>query len=140
MSRSWLRLASITMTVALLSCSSATEPGTDVDFARALWLGRHPRAYTFEVAVTAFLSRPGFVRVQVSEGRVIDARDSSGQPIADYALTVDDLWDDLLLARARNELNSAKFSLWGVPTEVDVGELANDSGRHYSVRNFAVSR
>lgn len=141
MSRSWARVASIALAATVSSCSSATEPlGTHVDFERALWLGRHPRAYSFEVTVTAFLSRPGFVRVQVSDGQVVDARDSSGQPIADYALTVDGIWDALLAARTRNELNSAEFGPWGVPTEVDVGELANDSGAHYSVRNFAVIR
>ncbi len=140
MNRSWLRVASTTMAVVLLSCASATEPGTDVDFARTLWVGRHPRAYTFEVAVTAFLNRPGYVRVQVSDGQVVDARDSSGQPISDYALTIDGIWDTILLARMRNELNSVKFGPGGVPTDVDVGTLANDGGAHYSVRNFAASQ
>ena len=102
MRRSWTRAAWITVAAALSSCSSPTQAlGNHVDFERALWLGRHPRAYSFEVAVTAFLNRPGYVRVQVSDGRVVDARDSSGQPIVDYALTIDGLWDSLLLARER---------------------------------------
>ena len=139
MRRSWSRAAWITVAAALSSCSSPTQAlGNHVDFERALWLGRHPRAYTFEVAVTAFLNRPGYVRVQVSDGRVVDARDSSGQPIVDYALTIDGLWDSLLLARERHVLNSATFGSWGVPAEVDMGEMAIDTGVHYSVRNFVV--
>lgn len=138
MRRSWARVA-IIAAAAVSSCSSPTEAlGSRVDFERALWLGRHPRAYSFEVAVTAFLNRPGFVRVQVSDGRVVDARDASGQSIADYPLTIDAIWDTILLARDRHELNSATFGAWGVPADVDVGELANDSGARYSVRNFVV--
>jgi hypothetical protein len=141
MNRSWSRVAVIALSAVMWSCSSATEPlDTRVDFERTIWLGRHPPAYTFEVAITAFLSRPGYVHVQVSDGRVVDARDASGQPIADYMLTVDGIWDAILAARASNTLNSATFGPWGVPAEVDVGELANDSGAHYSVRNFVVSR
>lgn len=141
MRRSWARVALIAALGTLSSCSSPTEAlGNHVDFERALWLQRHPKAYRFEVEIVAFLNRPGFVRVQVSDGRVVDARDSSGQPIADYALTIDGLWDAILFARARNELNSATFGPWGVPAEVDVGTVANDGGAHYSVRNFVVIR
>jgi hypothetical protein len=141
MSRFWARAASIAMAVTVLSCSSATEPlGADVDFARTLWLGRHPRAYSFEVQITAFYSTPGYFRVQVSDGQVVDARDPSGQPVADFTVTVDGIWDALLAARAKNELNSATFGRRGVPAEVDVGPWPLDGGTHYSVRNFAASQ
>ena len=141
MSRSWARVASIALAVMVSSCSSATEPQSGgVDFARVLWLGSHPRTYSYEVAVTAFFGTPGSVRVQVSDGRVVSARDSTGQTVANFDLTVDDIWDDLLAARARNELNSAKFGQRGVPVEVDLGTWANDGGVHYSVRNFALTR
>jgi hypothetical protein len=141
MSRFWTRVVSIAMAATVLGCSSATEPhGTDVDFARAQWLGRHPRAYRFEVQITAFYSTPGYFRVQVSDGRVVDARDPSGQPVAGFAVTVDGIWDALLAARAKNELNSATFGQRGVPAEVDLGPWAIDGGMHYSVRNFAATQ
>lgn len=141
MLRCWSLVAVIALSAVVSSCTSATEPvGARVDFERTLWLGRHPQAYAFDVAVTAFLSRQGYVHVQVSDGRVVDARDAAGQQIADYTLTIDGIWDAILAARASNSLNSATFGPWGVPAEVDVGELANDSGAHYSVRNFVTSK
>ena len=141
MNRFWARALSIAMAVTVLGCSSATEPpGNDVDLARALWLGSHPRAYSFEVQISAFYSTPGYFRVRVSDGQVVEARDPSGQPIADFGVTVDRIWDALLAARAKNELNSATFGRRGVPAEVDVGPWAIDGGVHYSVRNFAASQ
>ena len=143
MSRCWLRIASIAMTTVLLSCSSSTEPhgSTDVDAARVLWLARQPRAYSFEVAMeSSWFRRSGYYRVQVSDRQVVAARDSSGQAVADFTITVDGIWDELLAARANNELNSARFDLRGVPLETDMGAWPVDGGRHYSVRNFAVSR
>jgi len=129
------------MMMVLLSCSRSTEPQrtTDVDAARVNWLARRPLAYHFEVQITAFYSMPGYFRVQVSDGRVVDARDPSGQPVADFSLTVDGIWDALLAARAKNELNSATFGQRGVPAEVDLGPWAIDGGMHYSVRNFAAT-
>jgi len=142
MSRFWPRAATITLAITLLGCSSTTEPlGNHVDFARALWLGRRPSAYTFEVATaSSWLPRSGYYRVQVSNGQVVAARDSSGQAVADFGITVDGIWDELLEHRARGELNSARFDERGVPVEVDMGPWAVDGGVHYSVRNFAASR
>ena len=141
MSRFWSRVASITVATTLLGCSGTTEPlGSHAEFGRALWLARHPRAYSYEVEITAFYSVPGYVRVQVSDGRAVDARDSSGQTVANFDLTIDDIWNDVEAARARNEVNAIRFDERGVPIDVDIGTWANDGGMHFSVRNFAASR
>ena len=143
MSRSWPGIASLAMATMLLSCSNATEPrgSTDVDSARIIWLARQPRVYSFEVATeSSWFPRSGYYRVQVSDGQVVAARDSSGQAVPDFTITVDGIWDELLAARASNELNSARFDLRGVPLEADMGPWAVDGGRRYSVRNFAASR
>jgi hypothetical protein len=77
---------------------------------------------------------------RVSSGEVVAARDSSGQAVADFTITIDRIWDELLAARANGELNSARFDFRVVPNETDMGEWPVDGGRHYSVRNFAVNR
>jgi len=142
MSRFWLRAASIAFFSTLLGCTGATEPlGTEVDFARNLWLAHRPRAYSFEVAPSsAWFAPTGYYRVTVSDGQVVSASDPSGKPLTDFTLTVDGIWDELLAARERNELNSVRFQSLGVPAEVDWGEWAVDGGVHYSVRNFARTR
>ncbi len=141
MSRFWSRVASIVVATTLLGCSGTTEPlDNHVDFGRTLWLARRPQAYSFEVAVVAFIPTPGYLRVQVSDGQAVDVRDSSGRVIPDPTLTLDIIWDQILRARATNDLNSLRFDERGVPVEVDIGHQADDSGIHYSVRNFAATR
>ena len=142
MSRFWPRIASIVVATTLLGCSGTTEPlGNHVDFARALWLARRPRSYSFEVAVTSsWTSTAGYLRVEVSDGRVVAVRDPAGATLEDFSLTVDGIWDQLLAYRARGELNAARFDARGVPLETDMGPWPVDGGMHYSVRNFAASR
>lgn len=141
MSRFWSRVASIAVATTLLGCSGTTEPSDNhVDYGRTLWLALRPQAYSFEVAVIAYIPTPGYLRVQVSDGQAVDVRDSSGRPLPDPSLTIDAIWDAILRARATNELNSVRFDKRGVPVEVDIGDMAIDSGIHYSVRNFAASR
>jgi uncharacterized protein DUF6174 len=141
MNRFWSRIATIAVATTLLGCSGATEPlGNHAEFGRALWLARRPQAYSFDVAVTAFFSAPGYVRVRVSDGQAVDARDSSGQTVANFNLTIDDIWNNVEAARVRNEVNAIRFDERGVPVEADIGTWANDGGVHYSVRNFAASR
>lgn len=143
MRRLWPRALSIATAITLLGCSSTTEPlgSTDVDAARARWLAFRPQAYAFEVEPSSSWFAPsGYYRVQVSAGQVISARNPDGQVVTDFALTVDGIWDQLLAARASEELNSARFDARGVPVESDMGEWPVDGGRHYSVRNFTVIR
>jgi hypothetical protein len=66
------------------------------------------------------------------------ALDRSGRLIQFPAFTIDTLWARILSARQAGTLNSAEFTISGVPTDVDIGEMANDSGVHYTIRNFAV--
>jgi hypothetical protein len=130
---------------ALLNCSGTGEPrgpdgplSADVDRARSAWLGDHPLAYRFEVAVaSSWFPRSGYYHVQVSNGQVVAAVSSTLQVVADFTLTVDTIWDHLLAARARGELNSALFNVRGVPVETDMGPWPVDGGLHYWVRHFA---
>jgi hypothetical protein len=41
---------------------------------------------------------------------VVGATDSAGKPVKDFSVTVDTVWEWLLAARARGELNSAHFN------------------------------
>jgi len=141
-------VAIIAVAAALLNCSGTSEPRSpdgllhaDVDRARSAWLGDHPLAYRFEVAVaSSWFPKSGYYRVLVSNGQVVAAVSSTLQVVADFTLTVDTIWDYLLAARARGELNSALFNVRGVPVETDMGPWPVDGGVHYSVRNFVESR
>jgi len=141
-------VAIIAVATALLSCSGTTEPRgpdgplyTDVDLARSAWLGDHPLAYRFDVAIASSWFPPsGYYHVQVSHGQVVTAVSSTLQFVADFTLTVDTIWDHLLAARARGELNSALFDGRGVPIETDMGPWPVDGGVHYSVRNLVGGR
>jgi Family of unknown function (DUF6174) len=140
MRRPWPRIVMLATSIALLGCSSATEPGSsiDVDTARARWLALRPSAYSFDVAPSSsWFPATGYYHVEVSAGQVVAARNPAGQTVADFTLTVDRIWDELLAARAINELNATHFDLRGVPLETDMGPWPVDGGRHYSVRNFA---
>jgi hypothetical protein len=143
MSRHMLRTAGIVAAaMAILSCSSPTEPRiTDVDLARSAWLANRPPSYSFELAWhSSWFGSTGFLRVQVVNGQVVAASDATGKPVANYSITVDSIWDDILAARARGDLNSVEFDQRGVPVESDMGPWAVDGGVHYSVRNFVESR
>lgn len=128
----------------IIGCSAAaTEPlHGDVDRARAQWLSEGATTYSFELATTSSWSPSGsYVRVQVSEGRVVAAAAPGGEP-APVGLppTIDEIWDRILDARERGQLNSAQFDRHGVPTESDMGPWPVDGGVHYSVRAFARAR
>lgn len=137
------RIAAIaTVSVAGITCGPITEPlKTDVDIAHEQWLANHPETYTFEVAtVTSINTNTGFYRIQVSNGQVVAAVDPEGKPVPDVTFTLDNLWDYVLAAHQKAELNRAVFNEHGVPLEVDFGTWSNDSGVHYSIRNFAESQ
>ena len=139
MARNWMRLSGIVAaSAALLSCSDATGPRHgNVDVARSRWLGSHPPAYTFEVATeSSWCPRSGYYRVEVRSGEVVIARDAAGRVVPGFTLTVEGIWDQLLAARAKGELNSAAFDVRGVPVECDMGSWPVDSGVHYWIREF----
>ena len=141
-SRSARAVAIVAVATVQLSCAGTTEPlHTDVNLARAAWLGAHLQAYRFEFAsASSWFPKSGYYSVQVSNGQVVAASDSAGGAAPDFTLTVDTIWDRLLSARARGELNSALFNRRGVPIETDMGSWPVDGGVHYSVRNFAEIR
>lgn len=139
----WTRVAAIGFAFAAFSgCSDATGPRhTDVDLARRVWLTSHPGAYTFEVATaSSWFPRSGYYHVQVLDGEVVIARDSAGQVVQGFGLTLDLIWEYLLDARTRGELNSATFDYRGVPVEIDMGQWPLDGGVHYSVQSFTRTR
>ena len=122
------------------ACQSTSEPRTtDVALAYSRWSAFHPASYSFDISVRAFVSSDGFSHVTVENGEVIDARQPSGEPIPSFTLTIDALWNEILAARQNGNLNSAVFTVAGVPLDVDIGDWALDSGVHYSIRNFSIT-
>jgi hypothetical protein len=138
------RLLFVGLLVAALvaSCSTATEPlHDDVDLARQAWLASQATSYSFEVATaTSWTPKSGYYRVRVADKKVVAASDASGKPIENFSLTIDEVWDRLLAARVKGELNSALFGRHGVPVETDIGPWSVDGGAHYSVRRFVRTR
>ena len=129
------------LAVTQLYCSDPAAPHNDVDAARRVWLASNVRNYTFEVAAaSSWVPRSGFYQVRVADRRVITAVDSAGKPAANFTLTIDEIWDRLLAARAQGQLNSVVFNERGVPIETDMGPWPVDGGVHYSVRSFAPDR
>jgi len=88
----------------------------------------------------AMMPRSGYYTIRVVDRKVVEAYRPNGEPAPDLALTVDEIWDEILAARASGELNSVLFDRRGVPIEADMGDWALDSGHRYSVRNFVPSR
>lgn len=128
----------------LVGCGGATtEPlHGDVDVARKAWLAEGATSYSFEVATaSSWFPKGGYVLVRVDDGRVVSTvapvgeRSPAGQPP-----TLDEIWDRILDARERGQLNSAQFDRHGVPIESDMGPWPVDGGVHYSVRGFTKSR
>ena len=127
----------------LVGCASnsTTEPRTtDVNLAYSRWSASHPASYSFDVSIDAFASSNGFIHVTVANGQVVQARQPYGAPDPTFTLTIDTLWNEILAARQNGSLHSAEFSLSGVPLDVDMGDWALDSGVHYTIRNFSVTR
>ncbi len=145
MNRHWVRTGmTALLLITPLGCSTSTAPPalhSDVDLARTVWLAAHPQAYTFEWASqSSWVRKSGFYRIEVADGRVVTAVDSTGKAVPTLTLTLDSLWARLLTARAKGELNSAEFDAQGVPVETDLGPWPVDGGVHYWVRNFARRR
>jgi Family of unknown function (DUF6174) len=93
--------------------------------------------YSFEVETMSMLPRSGFIRVRVDNGVITQALNPDGERAENFSLTIDGIWDAILRARARGEVNSVQFNPLGVPIETNIGTWANDGGVHYSVRGFA---
>lgn len=98
-------------------------------------------SYTFEVAMDfAMMPRSGYYTIRVVDRKVVEAYRPNGEPAPDLALTVDEIWDEILAAHASGDLNHVSFDGRGVPIEADIGDWALDAGHRYSVRNFVPSR
>jgi hypothetical protein len=131
-------LASMLASAWLIGCGSTEPLQSDVDLARRTWLSGGATTYSFEIATTSsWFPKSGYVRVQVAGGRVVAAiaPDGTSQPVTSQP-TLDELWDRILAARDRGELNSADFDRNGVPIETDTGPWPVDGGMHYSVRGY----
>lgn len=124
-----------------VGCASTTVPlphTNDVDFAHAQWLAFHPSSYSFDLSIAAFARIPGPIHITVANGQMTSAVDASRTPIQFPTITIDTIWARILSARQNGTLNSAEFTMAGVPTDADMGSWANDGGVHYTIRNFAV--
>ena len=136
------RFATLLASAWLIGCAdapTAPEPlHRDVDLARSTWLAVGATSYSFEISTaTSWFPPKGYVRVQVDGGRVVAAVAADGVSQPDFPPpTLDDIWDFILAARQRGELNSAEFDSRGVPVETDLGPWPVDGGVHYSVRRF----
>ena len=121
------------------ACSDPTEPGhSDILLARAAWLSAGIDDYTFQIATrSSWFPMSGYTHVRVLNGTVASATDEDGSPINDYDLTIESIWQQILGALDRGELNSVRFGRRGVPIEVDMGDWALDGGGAYFIRNFA---
>jgi hypothetical protein len=83
------------------------------------------------------------VRATVTRGRAVDVRlASSDEPLALSAgLTIDQLWDLLIAARARGEtLAELQYSGEGIPIRAMMGSFADDGGVLYRLRAFEPTR
>lgn len=134
----------VVMSLALLTvpgCDSTRPFTLDVDLARQIWLRSRPAEYSFELASqSSWFSKSGYTRVNVEDGVVVEATDPEGNPSENFTTTVDTLWDRLLAARERDELNSARFDRNGVPVEINYGPWELDGGIAFWVRNFVRRR
>jgi len=137
-------LASLYLAAAVLvqpACSQPTEPHDNIVVARRAWLAANVTSYTFEIAFdSAMLPRTDYYRIRVVDKEAVEAHTLDGELVPDLAVTIDEIWDEILAARASGELNSVLFDRRGVPIEADMGDWALDSGHRYSVRNFVPSR
>jgi hypothetical protein len=128
----------------LIGCSAATtEPlHGDVDRARQAWLAGSATSYSFELATaSSWFPKGGYVFVEVNDGRVVATVAPAGEPSpAGVPPTIDEIWNRILDARERGQLNSAQFDRQGVPVESDMGPWPVDGGVHYSVRAFTKTR
>jgi len=120
--------------VSIAACSSSTEPLTDVDRARSIWLVHHPASYRFDLALaSSWFPMSAFTHVVVEDGRVVTPHVTP----SNVTPTIDEIWDRLLEARDKRQLNSALFDFNGVPLVADMGPWEVDGGVRYSIRNFA---
>ena len=133
-------VAVLLASASLIGCSATTEPlHGDVDRARATWLREGATSYSFELATaSSWFPKSGYVVVQVNDRRVAGV---DGGPAPTFPPpTLDEIWDRILDARERGQLNSAQFDRHGVPVESDTGPWPVDGGVHYSVRAFTKTR
>jgi hypothetical protein len=140
--------------VALSACMSSTSPDSSPELvpdpslsfetAHARWTAARPTGYTFELDVQgAMVPSPGFARVTVSDGRLVDVRRAAtGEPISLAAgFTIDQFWDRLIAARAAGEtVAELQYSREGIPIQAMVGTFANDGGAFYRLRAFEQTR
>lgn len=119
-------------------CSDPLGPiHGNVNAAHSAWEELAPAAYSFEVAVaSSWFPRSDYVRVQVESGVVVSARDTADNEVPGYSLTLESIWDSILDAQSRDDINAARFTREGIPLEVNLGDWALDGGVHYWVREF----
>ena len=122
----------------LPGCGDGLSPfvHTDIDQARADWLANRRASYSFEVTIQSSWSPATPYSVRVVNGVVVERVDLLSGTKSTDGETIDDIWDAILQARNRNQVNEVRFSVLGIPVMADVGIWAIDGGLSWQVTRY----
>jgi hypothetical protein len=101
--------------------------------------------YDYDFAAVCFCA-PSFTQpavVHVRGGRVVRVTPRGDHPAAplDAYPTIDDLFARAVAALERDDVVEGEFDrLYGYPTSITIGTLANDAGTAYTVANVRMAR
>lgn len=134
-----LRLIAVVGALWLQGCGADDAFGpanSDIDRAHLDWVANRTASYTFHVTIASSWSPARFYTVRVENHEVIERVEfPSGARFTDGE-TIDDIWNAILRARTRNEVNQVKFDALGIPLLADVGPWPVDGGVSWQARNY----
>ena len=140
--KSMTRLAAITLTLAVMACSDASEPNEVFTTAEGRWENASYVSYTFTAERSCFCTEEGRgpVRISVSNGTVASVVMISTGAQVDPAIwfTVDGLFDLIReqLTTLPRRLDVQYHAIIGYPTRVSYGTPENDGGGTILVRDL----
>lgn len=111
-------------------------PHTDIDKAHADWLSNRSASYTFQVTIASSWFPASTYGVRVENHMVVERIEIASGNRSTDGTTIDDIWETILRARNRNEVNSVRFDRRGIPLLADVGPWPADGGVAYQVRDY----
>ena len=133
---------------ALWACDSPVGPAdpAQLEEARALWLSRGSRSYTYELSKQCFCVLSGrWIRVTVEDGSVlsaeyVDSKTTVEPALLSYLPSIPDLFDLIADALARQvaSFGASYDPTYGYPASIaiDYSALVADDEVGYSVRAF----
>src|SRR5688572_1884382 len=125
--------------LALTGCGDIFGPDThsSIERARVDWIAHRTSSYTFEVTTaSSWFSAQSYSVTVVNDSVTQSVHLASGAVTTGGAPTIDDIWDQILRSRDRNEIHSARFDKRGVPISVNMGPWEADGGVSFEVRHF----